>query len=301
MIGIDLKKAFINGEIAQLIPIEKLKIIKKELDRFKQLEELNNFQNWIVNDLYKFEVADIGFPAKSIILIAIPHPFYAKVEFTYNGRKIKALSLVMSDFETTESHLKNYLFSQNYKIAEAPDLPLKRLAVQSGLAVYGRNNICYINSMGSNFSFIAYYSDIPCDNKKWREITMARTCTYCKACLNNCPTGAIQKNRFLINNEKCLSYLNENKDPFPEWLPKSAHHCIYDCLKCQIICPMNKAQVKKVTGPVIFSESETRSLLSGIIFNKITGSFKQKVKYLGLHQWPDGIAKNIKVLIELCT
>ncbi len=299
MIEIDLKKVLVNGEIARLIPIDRLKNIKKEIDRFKQYEELNNFQDWIINDLYRFEVPNIGFSAKSIILIAIPHPFYAKVEFTYNGRKTNALSLVMSDFETTESRLKKFLLSENYEIVEAPYIPLKRLAVQSGLAIYGRNNICYIDSMGSNFSFIAYYSDIPCDDKVWREITTAHTCLNCRACLNNCPTGAIQKNRFLIDNEKCLSYLNESKEPFPEWLPKSVHHCVYDCLKCQIICPMNKAQRKKVVGPIKFSESETRSLLSGIIFNKITDSFKDKVKYLGFHQWPGGIARNIKVLIEL--
>ena len=63
----------------------------------------------------------------------------------------------MSDFESTESHLKKFLLSENYKIVEVSDIPLKRLAVQSGMAVYGRNNICYIDGMGSNFSFIAYY------------------------------------------------------------------------------------------------------------------------------------------------
>ena len=140
---------------------------------------------------------------------------------------------------------------------------------------------------------------MPCDDdQSWFDVTMASKCTDCDACLKNCPTQAIQKGRFLIDNEKCLSYLNESGDPFPEWLPESVHHCVYDCLKCQMVCPMNNEHKKEVVGPVRFTESETNRLMSGNRSDDDSDLFQKKARYLGLHQWPDGIAKNIKILIE---
>ena len=271
---------FVNGEKAKIISISKLQELKEDIDHFKKDYELNNFQKWIVNDLYRFEIPQVDFSIKSIILMAIPHPFYAEVVFTKNKKKYHCMSIVMSDFDKTEAVLKRILLTQKYNVILAQNLPLKRLAVQSGLAVYGRNNICYIDGMGSNFSFTAYYSDIPCNDKYWTDIAMASVCTKCRVCLSNCPTGAIQKDNFLIDNERCLSYWNEGAEPFPKWIPKSAHHCVYDCIKCQVKCPMNKDQIKNVVGPIQFTELETNILLSGLQYEKQPVSLKKKSEIL---------------------
>jgi epoxyqueuosine reductase len=294
-----LNDVFVNGEKGKIISISKLQKVKAAIDRFKQDHNLNGFQKWICNDLYRFDMPGVDFSIQSIILIAIPHPFYAEVVFTKNKKDYHFISLVMSDFDKTEKVLNRIVSAGNYNFISVQNLPLKRLAVQSGLAVYGRNNICYIDGMGSNFSLAAYYSDIPCSDEYWTEVTMASVCTNCNACLSNCPTGAIQKNKFLIDTKRCLSYWNEGAEPFPAWIPKSAHHCVYDCIKCQIICPMNTSQIKNVVGPVQFTESETNILLSGLHHEKLSDSFKQKIHYLGLHQWPEGISKNMKTLFEL--
>ena len=299
MIQLNMNNTFSNGEIVKIIPINRILKLKDGIDQFKKSHELNSFQKWIVHDFYSLDIPRVKFPIKSIILIAIPHPFYAEVVVTKNRKEYNALSPVMSDFDKAEKVLRRLLSTQKNHIAAAKKLPLKRLAVQSGLAVYGRNNVCYIEGLGSNFSFAAYFSDVPCNDEYWTDVTLAARCTTCTACLKNCPTGAIQKNNFLIDNERCLSYWNESAEPFPEWMPKSAHHCLYDCIRCQAICPMNKDQIKEVVGPIQFTESETNMLLSGLAYEKQPRSLKQKVKYLGLHQWPDGIAKNIETLIEL--
>jgi epoxyqueuosine reductase len=291
--------ASIHNAKLQLVPIKRLESIKKEIASFKEQEKLNDFQKWIVNALYQLDVPTLDFTIMSIVLIAIPHPFYAKVELEWQGKKYHCLSLVMSDFDNTDKYLNDFVVSKNYHINSAPNLPLKRLAVQSGLAVYGRNNICYIEGMGSSFSFNAYFSDIPCENDSWIKPQLADTCAKCNACINNCPTGAISPDRFLINNEKCLSYLNESAEEFPDWLPKSAHHSIYDCLKCQVSCPMNKSNVNNIIGPIKFSEEETDILLSGKSFATYPSTLKPKAKLLGLHQWPDGIPKNLKMIFAL--
>jgi epoxyqueuosine reductase len=276
-----------------------LQSIKNEIEFFKENEELNGFQKWIVDDLYKFDVPTLGFTVRSIILVAIAHPSYAEVEFTRQGKKYVFPCLMMSEFEKTDKYLNDFLTPKNYNIKSAPNLPMKRLSAQSGLAVYGRNNICYIEGMGSFFTFAAYFSDIECDNDAWTQMQHADTCTYCSVCLSSCPTGAILDERFLIDNERCLSFINENVGEFPEWIPITVHHCIYDCLICQINCPMNIEYVNNVIGSFKFSEDETEMLLSGISFDKLPPALRQKSKLLGLNAWYGAIPRNLKVLFEL--
>ncbi len=302
MINLLKQEAMVHGDKLQVIPIEFLERIKDEINHFKKSEELNGFHDWIMTNMYCFDVPKSDFTIRSIILVAVPHPAYAKLEFERMSKKCNALGLVMSDFDSTEKYLKNFLEPKNYHMECVWNLPMKRLASQCGLAVYGRNNICYIDGMGSNFSINAYFSDIPCEDNNWTEMQHADRCTDCTACISNCPTGAIRADRFLIDNDKCLSYFNEGEGEFPQWIPKSAHHCLYDCIKCQVICPMNKEYASNIIGPIKFSEEETDMLLTERSIDEYSYELKQKAKILGLTQWPyilKAIPKNLKALFEL--
>ncbi|MFW5685834.1 MAG: 4Fe-4S double cluster binding domain-containing protein [Spirochaetota bacterium] len=126
--------------------------------------------------------------------------------------------------------------------APASRLPLKRLAVSCGLAVYGRNNITYVAGMGSFLTLAAHYSNLEPEDLDWSEPVTAKACARCEACVAACPTGAIRADRFLIDNERCLSYFNESPGTFPPWLSANVHHCVYDCLICQSACPMNRSR-----------------------------------------------------------
>jgi epoxyqueuosine reductase len=292
------EKALLQGEKITIIPVERLQSMGREIALFSETEDLNDFQKWIVDRLYRFELPEAEFTIRSILLIAIPHPAYARVEFTRQGRRYDLVSLVMADFDTAEKELQDVLASRNFHLKPAACLPLKRLAVQSGLAVYGRNNICYTGGMGSFFSLAAYYSDLPGEDDEWMEMRHAGPCVSCRICFNNCPTGAIRADRFLIDNERCLSYLNERPDDFPEWLPRSVHHCVYDCLKCQLGCPMNQEYANHSIGPVKFDQDETELLLSPNRFEAVSPEFQAKSKRLGFHHWPAGIARNLRILFD---
>ncbi len=296
------QEALLHGDKLHVLPIKHLHTIKNEIDLFKANEELNGFHEWIIQNLYCFDVPEVDFTIKSIILIAIPHPTYANLEFERQGKRFNSLGIVMSDFENTGRYLSDFLVPRNYHVEPVYNIPMKRMAAQCGLAVYGRNNICYVEDMGSNFSFAAYFSDVPCEDDNWNKMSYAEACTDCKACINNCPTGAIRSDRFLIDNDRCLSCLNEGVEEFPEWLPKSVHHCLYDCLKCQLICPMNKGYISNFMSPIKFDEKETDMLLEGVPFNEYSDELKMKAKILGMAEWPDitkAIPRNLKVLFEL--
>jgi len=291
--------AALRGEKLQVFPAGRLQDIQIEIEDFRANEDLNGFHKWITTNLYKFDLPAAEFTIRSIFLMAIPHPFYANVGFVRNGKKYQFVSLVVSEIDQTESELTSILAAQGYQIKPAIDLPLKRLAVKSGLAVYGRNNICYVDGMGSSFLFAAYFSDLPCETADWLELRLAERCANCQACFNNCPTGAIRRERFLIDNERCLSNLNESPGEFPAWLPETAHHCLYDCLKCQAICPMNKDILQNIGEPVEFDEEETSMLLAGNPLDTFSSEFQEKARRLGIERWFSNIPRNLRVLMDL--
>ena len=169
---------------------------------------------------------------------------------------------------------------------------MKRLAVQSGLAEYGKNNITYVDGMGSYLAYMAFSSDIACVNDVWREVVVSQTCDGCDICMERCPTGAISKDNFMINNEKCLSAMNEDKRDFPEWVPHIAHHTPYDCLKCQVNCPMNaNPEIIKVS----FNQEETERLLGGAPYKDVSKELKKKINLLELDKWAS-IPRNLRIL-----
>ena len=96
-----------------------------------------------------------------------------------------------------------------------------------------------------------------------------------------------------------MSYFNESPGEFPDWLPLSVHHTLYDCLKCQLSCPMNKKYVNNVLEFIQFSEDETNMLLSGSPFETFSPELKHKSEILGLDEWIDAIPRNLRVLFEL--
>lgn len=292
------KIAVLHGDRLKVISIEHLKELKDIINNFKEKEELNGFQKWIINDLYQFEIPEVDFKVNSIILIAMHHPFYAKVDFHYEGKKKTFLSLVPSDLSKTEEYLRKSAEKNGYSIKAEKNLPLKRLGVHSGLARYGRNNITYIDGLGSNFSYAAYFSDMMCEEDTWDEVKNAEVCNKCNLCIGKCPTGAILQDRFLIDNQKCLSCINEVPGEFPAWIPIEAHHTLYDCLICQRICPMNYKQIHNVIDSIVFTEEETNMLLTGKPIDTFSEEFKTKIYTLGINNWYEAIPRNLRILFE---
>lgn len=292
------EEAMRYGYRLQLIDIRHLDDLEREIKTFQQIEELNGFQKWIVNELYDFHVPKLEFQVKSIIIMAVYHPMSTDVTFCYAGRNYEAKALVRAGLDRAREYLKEGLSRWGYHAKESYNLPMKRLAVHGGLAVYGRNNITYVEGLGSNVSYLAFFSDMPCEEDVWLELKVADLCAQCKCCIESCPTGAIREDRFLIDNQKCLSFFNESEGEFPDWLSKEVHHTLYDCLRCQEHCPLNASVVEDNIDGITFTEEETRMLLQGKGPEDFPKEFLNKVEKIDLFKWKNTLSRNMRAIME---
>jgi epoxyqueuosine reductase len=237
--------------------------------------------------------------AKSLIVVAVPQPL-VRVTFTRNGAPRQCLVPPTYDVSVdvdAESVLARTLEPDGYHVAPGT-LPLKFLAVRSGLAAYGRNNISYVAGKGSFHRLMAFFSDLPAGDHWWGEAAMLDRCRKCTACVNACFTGAIGHDRFLLHGERCLTFLNEHAGDFPDWVKPSWHHCLVGCLQCQALCPENARALKRMeTGPT-FSENETALLLKGAARQQLPQELRRKLGSLGLLEYLELLPRNLKVLLD---
>lgn len=224
---------------------------------------------------------------RSIIVVAVPQPMI-RTTFHWKGEALKFV-VPPTYYDANKVNLRvRKLLSEAFR----PDthrfvravLPVKLLAVRSGIALYGRNNITYDPGYGSFHRLTAFYSDYDSPVDNWREKKALPRCDRCKACLEACPTGAIQKDRFLIRAERCLTYLNEktSEHKFPGWVDPSAHNAIIGCMICQKACPYDKDVVDWYEDRGEFSEEETAYLLKGRFSGEKSKRIGKKLKRLGL-------------------
>jgi hypothetical protein len=61
---------------------------------------------------------------------------------------------------------------------------------------------------------------------------------------------------------------------------------------------MNADQLAKVVGPIRFDAVETELLLSGRWLEGCPPQLAEKARYLGMHQWPAGVSKNLRAIVQ---
>lgn len=252
-------------------------------------------------DYIDFSVTKKYPTVQSLIIIATPSPEIELI-FSHN-EKIYCLNIPphYSDRLKVTGNIKNItsqIFNTNGYQTFSVVLPKKLLAVHSGLAKYGKNNISYISGMGSYHRLTVFASDLPCDNDSWQELQVLERCNKCKACQNNCPTSAISATHFLIKAERCLTYYNEQLEPFPNWIDPKSHNSIIGCMRCQNICPENKKYKSVLQKNEKFSKTETSLILSGIPFEQLPERLQLKISNLSLLRYYKHLARNVRILIE---
>ena len=238
--------------------------------------------------------------AKTIIIVAIPQPI-TRVRFEWQGivypAEIAPNYIIQADESHVEQILNNVLRTAAYNVVKS-HLALKTLAVRSGLAQYGENNISYVSGMGSFLRLVAFYTDCPCEEDNWQETIAMKACDNCSLCLENCPTGSVSADRFLIHAEDCLGSLQERKLDFPYWvqLQPDWYNALVGCMRCQFVCPVNKPYIQKIVAGPYFSEEETGQILNKTPLEKLAPETRQKLEF-SERIYPL-LASNLSALIE---
>ena len=252
---------------------------------------------------FKFTPPEELRAAKSLVVVAMPRP-PTKAIFNWKEKKHSfILPPTYTAYDEKRLHVEHLVAEAvgkgGYKIA-TPVLPLKLLATRSGLANYGRNNITYVQGMGSFMRLTAVYSDMPCESDSWQEPKMMSRCKDCDLCRRACPTGAISSDRFLLHAEKCLTYHNEKEAqiPFPDWINPKWHNCIVGCIRCQAACPENKPFLNMVGETAEFTDEETKLLLNAVPPERLPLETVVKMKTLSLTDYYKELPRNLGVLLR---
>jgi len=112
----------------------------------------------------------------------------------------------------------------------------KAWAREAGLGWQGRNSLIINPQIGSFFFIGALVLDIKLDYDK---PFSGDYCGSCTACIDSCPTGAINDNH-TIDARKCIANLTiENRGSIPEDLIPELGGRLYGCDTCQEVCPWN--------------------------------------------------------------
>ncbi|HTY90652.1 MAG TPA: 4Fe-4S double cluster binding domain-containing protein [Methanocella sp.] len=290
-----------HGLSARIVPISRLDDLRQGFDGLIQQglidEGLN--QEYLKRFVYRPPEGFSG--AMSVIVMASRMP---AIRFSFIKNEVKIPVYIPPTYihgarydRKAQDTLAELLTP--YKVTPAV-LPKKLLAVRSGLAAYGRNNITYIEGLGSCYWLSAFYTDMPCaEEGTWREPTMMESCNDCSICRDNCPTGAIVENRFLLHAERCIVFHNEmpGNVPFPSWMDETWHNSLVGCLYCQEYCPENKGMIDIVDGAE-FSREETELLLAGTPEDKLPAPLVKKLEECDLLSILDIIPRNLTPLLH---
>ncbi len=248
---------------------------------------------------YDFELP-ADFPtAQSIIVTAAPHPKIC-VTFEVAGKHYPVI-IPPTYLHDTDNAILAILAQDTcqygYRVRDAI-LPTKPLAVHSGLATYGKNNIAYIAGLGSFFRLRAFFSDIPCPPENWYPLTLMEQCATCTVCRKKCPTQAIPDDGFLLDVTRCLTYRNEGAEEFPEWIDPGWHNCLIGCMRCQDSCPANRAQQDWVAPGETFTEEETLMILEGRFPQQFPENTRDKLKKLSMLDDAGLLQRNLSALMN---
>lgn len=127
----------------------------------------------------------------------------------------------------------------------------KSTAWQCGLGFIGKNTLLVIPGHGSYFFLVEILTTASMHYPVLKPVESR--CGSCTACMDACPTGALEK-PYHLNASKCLAYLTiEYKDNVSSALGPEMNKCFLGCDICQEACPHNEGNP---TGHAVMPSSD---------------------------------------------
>ena len=251
---------------------------------------------------------------RSVILLSHPRPAH-RLAFDLEGKPFACLiPPTYVEYRRTSARLLGDLkafMGRGFPRTSILKAPLKRLAVRSGLAAYGRNNITYSGGYGSYHQLVGFISEAElepfCEGGPADSPQLA-ACARCAACASRCPTQAIDRERFLLHADKCFTLFSENPGILPPVRDKlsGGTPCIVGCLECQTVCPANRGKLKIEPAAVSFTAAETRRFLAedgrrrdhGRGSDPAWQGIREKLKAIGMLHYQNRIGRNLRFIMN---
>lgn len=277
------------------------------MDGLRRDDKISNHKIFLsyINRM-KFAVPDSFKGATSVVILAYRTPML-RFNVHHRGRAHEMIispqyfddGLKRADLEAAVR--RDIVKDPAARLEPALGLHLKLLAARSGLGRYGRNNICYVEGMGTFHALFAFLTDAAGLEDSWHELSLLEACRECPICYGICPTNAIRRENFVIDAGRCITLYSEVEDPFPNWILPSMHNALMGCMKCQLGCPENeKAGFRTETGEDI-NEEETQKILEGKPDDQLLETLGRKLRKFppaaDRTQFPI-LTRNLRVLLR---
>jgi epoxyqueuosine reductase len=271
------------------LPVARFPEIQEDVDKLRRENKLSRnatYLSYIDPKRRNFAVPENFKNAKTLIVMAIAQPVLT-VDFHHRGRVLPVILPpgYYDDGNSLDDIMKTVREdivrdpAARVEITGAPHMKLA--AVRSGLGKYGRNNICFVDGMGSFLALYAFLTDRPFTEDHWSPLTMLPVCKDCSICYGACPTGAITRENFVIDVGKCVTLYNEVPGEFPNFILPSMHNALMGCLKCQDKCPENEKFISAKVKLEDVTEEETEKILKGTPDDALLKSMGCKLKGFG--------------------
>lgn len=251
-------------------------------------------------DYWDFSPPDEVPQPRTVIAVAWPSPA-VKVRFHLDSGPLEAV--IPPTYISSEGRAlcleiaRSVLGPAGYKVGWAL-LPVKLLAVRSGLAQYGRNNLAYVTGWGSyvRLGALCTDADLGAVEHKTKASMLMSCCPPCRNCHHVCPTGCIPHDGTVIDADHCLSNVNENEGDWPEWVPARAHNSLVGCMRCQEACPADRYYVESEDVVAEFDEAETKIILENRPADELPEDLRAKLESLDLEGYSQVLGRNLLAL-----
>lgn len=159
-------------------------------------------------------------------------------------------------------------------------------AKRSGLGWIGKNTLLLNKTKGSYF----FLAELIIDLELKYDTPVAEHCGTCTKCIDACPTDAISESGFVLDSQKCISYLTiELKEDIPNAFAEKMENWMFGCDICQQVCPWNRfakqhnePDFKPKPELLNMKRQEWHEITEEIFDSLFEGSAVKRTKYAGL-------------------
>lgn len=194
------------------------------------------------------------------VLLAWP---YRPYEDAADGATVSAYYPASDEANRRAADAAQWLEQRGFRALCHPNIPLKPMAVQSGLAKFGRNGVTAIDEMGSRFALQAVLTDAPLetDPGSGGAFDLSESCLHCGKCVSACPVGALDGTG-RVDIHRCIR-AKSDEYPLEEKYRPLIGRRLYGCDICQDVCPRNAGIGTQPTPDALREALRLENLLRG--------------------------------------